>query len=212
MKQHHMTYPSDIPEDPGFVLIIREIPAGTIFPIHWHDFLEFEIIVSGRGEHIYNGSAYTVTKDCAYLMCYNDFHGLTATTDMKLYSIHFSKSLLHPELADFLEFNKFRCRFTPAETEEIVQKLLQMDDELKNGLPFHDIIVKNLIADIMIRAIRKSTNEKIHEAPPPIQKAVAYINANFHQNLTLADLAREICFSPNYLGQLFKTETGMTFN
>lgn len=212
MKQHLITYPSDVQEDPGFALTKNEISAGTVYPIHWHDFFEFEIIVSGQGEHIYNGSVYTIASGCAYLMCYNDFHGLSATSDITLYSIHFSRSLLPSELADFLEFNKFRCRFTSAETEGIVQKLLAMEDESKNSLPFRDNIIRNLIADILILAIRKSTNEKIHTTPPPIRKAVAYINTNFREVLTLEKLAAEICFSPNYLGQLFKTETGVTFN
>lgn len=183
-----------------------------VYPLHWHDFFEFEIIVSGQAEHNYNGSIDTVGEGCAYLMSYNDFHGLTAITDLDIYSIHFNGSMLISELADFLEFNKFQCRFTGAETEQIVQKLLQMKQEMDSDRPFHQIITKNLMTDILVSAVRKSTNEKIHTTPPPIRKAVAYINANFDKDLTLEELAREINFSPNYLGKLFRTETGTTFH
>lgn len=212
MKQHMITYSADIPQDASIGLLEHASPAGSSYPIHWHDYLEFEIAVSGQAEHIHNGTAYTISAGSAYLMCYNDFHGITALTDLTVYSLHITGDFLSTELTDFLEFNKLRCQFSPKETDEIVEKLLQIDRESKSDQPFCNILIKNLVEEILISLIRKSTILKVHSTPPPIRQAVTCLRANFHKNLTLESLAKELGFSPNYLGQLFKSETGSTFN
>ena len=60
--------------------------------------------------------------------------------------------------------------------------------------------------------IRLVSPDEAQPTPLPVQQAVAYINANFRSSLTLDELAEKLSFSPNYLGQLFKSQTGSTFN
>lgn len=212
MKETRLSYSSDIPAEPGFVLLYKHIPANTYFPLHWHDFFEFEIIVSGQGEHTYNGSVYEITAGSAYMMCYNDFHGLKANSDLYLYNVHFSKSMISPDLVNYLEFNKFCCQFSPEETQYIIQNLLRMSKEATNKLPFNDSIIKNALSDIIIYMFRKCTTRKSHATPAPIQQTIAFINENFKKNLSLNKVAEMLAFSPNYLGKLFKKETGTTLN
>lgn len=45
-----------------------------------------------------------------------------------------------------------------------------------------------------------------------IESVVADIRGRLHENVTLKDLAVRFSFSPNYLGVLFKEETGRSFN
>lgn len=212
MKQHVITYSSDLPENATIGLFEHNSPAGASYPVHWHDYLEFEIVVSGQAEHDHNGSVYPLSAGSAYMMCYNDFHGLTALTDLTVYSLHITDDLLHPELMDFLEFNKLRCQFSPGETEAIVETLKQIDREAASDQPFRNLRIKHLAEEVIISLIRKSTISKDHVTPPPIRQAVAFLRANFRRELTLEGLAKELGFSPNYLGQLFKAETGSTFN
>ena len=75
-----MKYELDVTDEYGFILYERFISAGTKFPMHWHEFLEFEIIVSGSAEHIYNGNRYIVESGDAYMMCY---YGGGFATDKK---------------------------------------------------------------------------------------------------------------------------------
>ncbi|MBQ7840165.1 MAG: AraC family transcriptional regulator [Lachnospiraceae bacterium] len=207
-----MVYQSDIEEELGFVLLERHIPAGTDFPLHWHDYIEFEIVVSGSARHVYNGNAYTISEGSAYMMSYYDFHGVTALTDLELYSIHFNRNMLHPDLIPFLDFNRFRCRFDPPETDHIVKKLLQLSTESQKAQPFYKILVQNILSEIVVLMIRKCKADTDHATPQPVLQAVAYINDNFQRDLTLTELADHLSFSPNYLGQLFKNQTGRTFN
>lgn len=45
-----------------------------------------------------------------------------------------------------------------------------------------------------------------------IKKAIAYIRANYAQNITAETAAKELFISPSYLMHLFKAELGKTFN
>ncbi len=213
MSKRIYTQSDDIQADYRFSMQKKEFAAGTSFPIHWHDYYEFEIIVSGQARHIHNGTASVITAGCAYLMCYNDFHSSTAITDMVLYSVHFKKEWLSPKLTEYLEFHTFSCCFTPSETDEIVNKLSQMDAEASGGLPFCDIVACNYMEDILITFLRKQAPALHHATlPPPIQRAIIYTNEHYRSNITLEELADWLSLSPNYFGQLFKAEIGMTFH
>ncbi|SFI48306.1 Response regulator containing CheY-like receiver domain and AraC-type DNA-binding domain [Paenibacillus sp. UNC496MF] len=44
-----------------------------------------------------------------------------------------------------------------------------------------------------------------------VQKAIAYMNERFHENLSLRSVAESVFLSPGYLGALFRTELGTSF-
>ena len=205
-------YELDITDEYGFILHERVIPAGTRYPLHWHEFLEFEIIESGTAEHIYNGKTYVVEPGDAYMMCYYDFHEVTAITDMKLYSIHFGKNMLDAEIGQYLDFNKFHYHFEEKEAGQIILRMLELKEETKNRRLFSRQIIEHIISEIVIAMIRKSTVTQISAAPLPVQQAIAYLNEHFLEKITLDELACRLSFSPNYLGHLFKTQIGCTFN
>ena len=205
-------YELDITDEYGFILHERVIPAGTRYPLHWHEFLEFEIIESGTAEHIYNGKTYVVEPGDAYMMCYYDFHEVTAITDVKLYSIHFGKNMLDAEIGQYLDLNKFHCHFEEKEAGQIILRMLELKEETKNCRLFSRQIIENIISEIVIAMIRKSTVTQISAAPLPVQQAIAYLNEHFLEKITLDELACRLSFSPNYLGHLFKTQIGCTFN
>lgn len=45
-----------------------------------------------------------------------------------------------------------------------------------------------------------------------IESVIRYIEENYHREITLKEIAAEFFYSPNYLGQIFKEETGQGFN
>lgn len=96
MEQHFVTYPLENPGTANITICRRNFPAGTAFPIHWHDYFELEYILEGEGLHTHNGTTSAIDKGCTYLMGFNDFHSFTAVTDVDLYSVHFSKGYLPP--------------------------------------------------------------------------------------------------------------------
>jgi|LSQX01.1.fsa_nt_gb two-component system response regulator YesN len=51
-----------------------------------------------------------------------------------------------------------------------------------------------------------------HEYRREILLAIEYIRLNYHNEITIGDVAKAIFISPDYLMHLFKTEVGKTFN
>ena len=141
-----------------------------------------------------------------------DFHELTALTDVKLYCIHFSKNMLDPEISQCLDFNKFDCMFDDAETLKMIHRIRELAEETDNRQPFRKQITHNIITEIVIAMIRKSARKETYIAPLAVKKAIAYLNEHFLEKPSLAQLAEKLAFSPNYLGHLFKTQVGCTYN
>lgn len=212
MKHLIIRYPSDLPENHGFLLNKCEMQPGQSCRVHWHDYLEFEIVVSGRIRHNHNNSQSIITRGCSHLMCYNDFHSMTALTHALIYSVHFKKEFIHPDLARHLEYKEFHCKFTADETDEIIELLLKTDAELASDDPFSTLLVKNRMEDILIRFLRKTTVNPSHTMMPPVQQVVTYIHNNYRSSMTIEQLAKQFSLSPNYLGHIFKSEIGTTFH
>lgn len=196
----------------GVALFKRDIHTGMSFPLHWHDYIEFEIILSGTVKHIYNDREYIIHRGSAYMMCNYDFHELVALTDVVLYSIHFDRKIVDPEIIHFLDYNKFHCCFDDTEILKIVQKVEDLEKEINQNISFQAIIIKNIINDIVISMLRKSSPKDLQLAPLPVQQAIAYLYDHFSKPLTLETLAKQLSFSPNYLGSIFKKQMGCTFN
>lgn len=211
MFKNLLTYPSGIAQAQNFVLTKHLQPAGTEFPLHWHDYIEFEIILSGTGLHNYNGTSYGIAPGSAYLMSHYDFHGFTALTDITLYNIHFNQSAVHPDLLPHLDIHSFCCQFDQQEQELIFQMLHRLEEETTETKLFSQMIQQNILSEILILMMRKSTKKSSLAAPSPILQSIAYINEHFQHRLTLQELADTLSFSPNYLGHLFKQQTGKTF-
>ena len=206
--------PEDSLAEEKIIVTERLIKAGTEFPPHWHNYFEFEIIISGRGEHIYNKNKYIAETGSAYLMSYHDFHFFKALTDTRLVNIAFNENILDEELARFISVgaNKFNCSFDKTELKNIISLIDKIIYERKNRLPFGDRITSNALCEIMIELIRKSGIGEKNPLPKPIQRATAYIHMNFRSDISLGLLAGHLFVSVNYLGALFKKNMGMSFN
>ncbi len=219
MKSGFLCNIESIPEEntifrkKNFIVVKKTMKAGIPFPIHWHDYFEFEIILSGEGRHIYNNTSYTLTPGCAYLMCYTDFHSVEPTRDLELINVRFNEAILDPVLLSAIRLGgKFNCVFDKSETEAIINKLSLLSTEAVNDMPFSSLIASGLLNGIVVDMVRKCGTHEATAIKIPVQRAIYYIYENFREPLTLESLAQKLSISKNHLGVLIKKETGMSFN
>ncbi len=213
MPKRIFTYSNNDHQDRGYFISKHSIKAGTVFPVHWHDYYEFEIVLSGRAQHIHNNTVSEIGEGCAYLMCFHDFHSMTAITDLVLYKVHLKKEFLSDELTDYLEFHTCNCQFTVEETKNIESKLRKLQNEAESNLPFCELLIRNGMENILVLLLRKQTIVSPSTTlPPPIHQAVIYLNKHYREAVTLEEMAQTVSLSPNYFGQLFKAEVGTTFH
>lgn len=196
----------------GVALYKQNIDAGRNFPLHWHDYIELEIILSGTVKHVYNDREFILQRGDAYMMCNYDFHELAALTNVVLYSVHFDKKLIAPEIARYLDYHKFHCCFDEPGTVQMVHKIEELKQEKEENMPFQTVRIKNLVNDLAISMFRKSSRKELQPAPLPVQQMISYLHEHFMEPLTLEAMARQLSFSPNYLGAVFKNQMGCTFH
>lgn len=65
--------------------------------------------------------------------------------------------------------------------------------------------------DKMDAAVRNVADNRETRSNGIVAKAKAYINANYHKEISLDDVSREVNISPYYFSKIFKEETGKNF-
>lgn len=197
----------------NFTITEKNIKSGEEYPLHWHDYFEFEIILSGRAEHMHNQNKYIAHAGNAYLMSYYDFHSFKAIEDTKLLCICFNDNVLDDDLTKFISLgiHRFNCTYSKTELDNIINLIKKIEQEKEQQLPFSRHIITNILSEIVINIIRKSDNGTEKPSPQLIQKAMSYLFKNFRYDISLANLAEHLHVSVNYLGVLFRKSTGISF-
>lgn len=193
-------------------VVRHSLIEGRHIPLHWHEFIEIEFIVSGEGIHNYNNEHHTLQAGSAFMISHCDFHEITATSKITMYTIQFDKSILNKEMAAALTFNRFYTQLDPSEIEMIIQKAKELQHEMDNDFPFKNIMIKSILSEIVAFMMRKCPPKSISNLSSPIHQLIAYINEHYAEDINLSDLATKFSFSPNYLGQLLKNNLGYTFH
>ena len=211
MGNKTLNEPYDIMLNPLFSMNKRYITPRS-FPMHWHDFLELEIVVAGSMQHSSNNQTYSLGPGSAHILCLHDCHGLSVLEDTTLYCLHINTELLDEEIVEQLRYNSFRCQFTPEEMGAILPRLELLENEYASEFTFRNMMIKSVVTEILIMLLRKATSNETLYTPKPIQKLTAYINTHFSEDITLDKVAEALSFSPGYLGKLLKKQMGYTFN
>ena len=205
-------YLLDAHEHGAFNIYERHVPAGKRFPLHWHDYLEFEVLVSGQMRHSRNDRSYLLEAGDAYIICHHDYHELVALCDTTLFCLHIRGDFLSPELLNYVNYNSLQCRFDERELAEVENMLRAVLQETETAQPLGELLVKNTVEDVLIRLIRKAQPGENVYTPLPIQRLIVYVNEHFTESLTLNSVATALSFSADHLGRLMKRQLGCTFN
>lgn len=89
----------------------------------------------------------------------------------------------------------------------------QYHQELKGS--HVEMVVQHSAADCCSRCLQMLTAMDRHHTArcsPSIAAAVEYIHAHYHENISMAEVARQIYRSPEYFSRQFKEEVGENFN
>lgn len=191
----------------------RIIEAGHQTPVHWHDFNELEIVISGSAKHIVNDSEQLIVPGCAYLMSSCDFHGIYAIERLTMLNLSFAFGGVDPELESCFGFGlgNFSCQLS----DERINYIQELFDRalLEKSCDRFSKLMKRSIAEELIISVMRESPGKIHEtAPPLVHRAIVELNEGFRTHMSLSGLAKKLYVSPNHLGSRFKQALGISFN
>ena len=188
--------------------------------LHWHDYYELELIIKGSGTHCLNGESYPLSRGCAYLLSPKDFHTVTEDSDspLILYNINFSEQILPPALLEKLTgWNPTpTLTFTEAETQQLEVLMDALIEEYKATRESRTEMITALFSQLLIHILRAAPTqpngtEASLASSPPINHVISYLKIHFREPVTLAECAKTVYLTPNYLGELFRAQTGTSF-
>jgi YesN/AraC family two-component response regulator len=191
-----------------------EVCAGHSVPPHWHDYFEFEIILDGDGEQIYNGTRYALKRGTVSLMSYYDFHALQIQKELKILKLQFNEQMLSKELNEMLSFSQNRFCFSVSEEElqAMIGWMELIETEDRKRMRFSDCVVRNAISMLVVMLLRRISPLSSLAAPTLLQKAIAHIHTHFRENISLTQVAEYCSVTPNYLGKRFSEWMGTSFS
>lgn len=191
--------------------------------LHWHDYLELEIIISGECSHIFNGEKYPISRGSAYLLTFTDYHTLHSLKEetVQTYNFNFDAQALPEDVLNEILNAPFllKCTFTEEEMAFIKDEIEHLKHELyQESDTMQTIYLKNSFTNLIIFFLRKCKKNNISASSKSIVKntiitrTITYIKLHFREPITLKSVSKQVGVSPNYLGKLFLDEIGITYS
>lgn len=190
----------------------KEYKAGlTNISIHWHDFYEMDIVLSGTGKTVCNGQTYPVKPGLFSFLSPMDVHEYMDCEDLKLINIKFQEADIDYELlGNFMDMQS-NIVYAKSQCLEAIESLCSLMGTLDSGRYTKDYNAK-LIECLIIAFLSccpQKTNRDLESEI--IQKAVMYTNAHFRENPRMREVAELCHLNENYFCRIFKQCVGMSY-
>ncbi len=186
-------------------------------PIHCHDYMELELIVSGSGTNICNGISVPIASGSMYLLTQSDFHCITTAEPLVLYNVSFREQLLSDSMLAKIyngEKNHFRSEIDGEMLITAVKlfEILEQYNDTSKTAPLLGICVNILEAIIGILLMNaKPVDTDLSGASPQMLKILLYLHQHFSESPSLSDAAAEAGLKPTYVSKKFKEQFGISY-
>lgn len=187
--------------------------------LHWHDYFEIEIILSGSGVHQYNGVNHPLSQGSAYLLTPMDIHALIPDpgTEFHLVHLRFDEKAITQEVRDLLLQHKLAhtVRLEGTEFERLLTQLTELLHCFESDSAIQSLSVQLMLSYLCLHIVRESqqTEDRFpsyNTTNPVVHQTLQYILYNFRKKITMQELGERAHISPNHLALLFKQATGTT--
>lgn len=203
--------------------------------MHKHEFIEIVYIVSGKAKHIVDGKTYEVQAGDISVINRMEEHCFYADEEFEdkfaTFDLMFTPDFLHASLLDGEDFSTLSKSFLfyslfPDENGYIKRLNLIKNCSFEFGAIFEKIykeykkrntgyinLIRVYIAELIIKLFRKleSTESTILTTSQKdiVNSVIEYIKVNYDINIRMEDISEKLFFNKNYIGKIFKRETGM---
>jgi len=211
-----------------FSILSREKKSFD-FPLHFHEEYELNLIINGTGAKRIVGNHREEIKAIELVLIgpnlphtwethYCKSHSVTEVTiqwHKNLFDEHFLKKTRMSQIREMLERSAGGILFSEGTATLLSAKLMALKD-LKG---FHGIPeLMNILHELSIAGSSKTlsetalqTNQILNSNSRRIDKAVEYMNANFHRQINLKELAQLVNMTDVSFSRFISTRTGNTF-
>ena len=206
--------------------------------VHTHNYIEVVYIISGNALHEIEGKTYNVKRGDLFVVNMNTPHAFYPSTDTTepfcVYDLMFTPEFFDESLTGYKaleELNKsymFYSLFND-NVEKTPYFSVSGDEYSMFGELFNKIylehksrqkgyveIIRAYLLQLIItifRMVRKKEDGDENKNNSRVVNFVTdYINNNFNTSISVGKLANQVFLHPDYLGRIFKKQTGMTIS
>ena len=183
--------------------------------VHWHDFYEIELVLSGKGTHIINNTEYVWKPGEIHFLRLTDFHKINLSENGYVHLIQISSnaipesiinriSVIQGNIVTYLSEDDYACA-------DMLCELLER--RLHDSKGYNEAIINNvveLIVNMLIDSMNLLPENVSNITESRIASIIKYMNEHFTEDLNLEKIADMFYVSKSHLCYYFKNCTGMT--
>ena len=205
---------------------------------HAHSFFELFFLEEGEGWYMIGDRQLWAKSGDLFLIAPGEVHDPSGLDHATKWIVGFEAEALHPAYTDaniflmlpnrviesFLPINNLKIKhfYIPAkERSRWLALFEQLKDELGNQELSFIEAARALLMLLLIETARfsepqlpkstkSSTQRSTKKGSPVVEKVLSFIATNFRNSIGLQEVAKEVNFSPAYLTDLIRRETGKT--
>lgn len=178
--------------------------------LHFHDFYELELILSGSGQTLLNGEKFNLKKGCVVLTTPKDFHEYLNVDNLSIVNVQFNASD-----DGELNYNFSSPPITQLSDDDFskITALLNILQNLLSGDVIDRSCASKILDAILLLVTSKFKRGATSDAtkPKPIMSAIAYVQSHFKENPSLEEIAETVYFDKRYFCSEFKKHVGQTY-
>ena len=192
---------------------------------HRHDCIEIMYIKNGAGCCIMNQTRYPVLRGDFFIFHPGDIHSFIPASPLSYYNLLYSGDFFSPEEKELIEScpmmqlgngegaNRRKINIPLAEAVKVEEMFSELEMECRAWKPESNLLRKALFFRLIFFVLRRSafsisTPNNKHEQQ--LSLLFDYIAKYYAKKITIADMAKAVGVSPNYLNELLQKTIGQS--
>lgn len=192
----------------------KKYEIGSV-DVHWHDFYEIELVLSGEGIHTINNTEYEWKKGEIHFLRLTDFHKINLTKKGFVHLIQISSYAISEDIIKRVSLipNNIVTYLSESNFQYVNMLCELVEERVNSSKKYNEMIVNdalNLILNILIDSMEVSLNNSDTTIENRIANIIKYMNEHFTEDLNLDRVAGMFYVSKSHLCYYFKNRMGTT--
>lgn len=185
-------------------------------PLHWHNYVEIELVLAGTAEHIHNGIVSQLKKGHVSLFRINDYHAIKNSNNLEVFNLSIKDNAISERT--LTQLNSTQSNLSFELDDETFKTVLFFCEACNRENVLHnrnEYYIKNLLECILILLLRLDSSPtkpiKKHQNSQ-LNSAINYLHNHFRENPNLNTIAKIAHYSSTHFSHVFYKKIGKSYN
>lgn len=187
-------------------------------PLHWHNYIEIELITDGEGEQLFNGKRYLLKRGYFSLIRLTDYHQVFPNGGLSLINLSFEENLLGDDILSAFSspLNEFHAALPKSDFDALERLSLLCLAETEREAPNRQY-VKTLLRAFFIKLFESAGINREHQTSEnvsltPFRRSLEYLHSHFREAPPLSEVAKIAHYNPSHFSVVFRREMGENYS